>query len=123
MTRIHIEKTIETAEEAEAMVEGTIACGHCPDPQYGFGLVEKIGCGWTPRSATGIGTAPPDALVGWTALIPVEAEEEWTTDIAQRRWDVDAVYDSPENVRRDGWTDPLEGRYVTPWRPASDGRG
>ena len=74
--KLYKEVLIESAEQAEALPDGTLAHGHWPDRQYGDGLVKKIGGAWMPRSVTGIGLAPSDALVGWTALVPIEAEEE-----------------------------------------------
>ena len=76
MTTLYRPVLIESAEQAEALPDGTLAHGHWPDRQYGDGLVKKIGGAWMPRSVTGIGLAPSEALIGWTALVPIEAEEQ-----------------------------------------------
>ncbi|WP_270409512.1 hypothetical protein [Brachybacterium paraconglomeratum] len=76
MTALYRPVLIESAEQAESLPDGTLAHGHWPDRQYGDGLVKKIGGAWMPKSVTEIGLAPSDALVGWTALVPIEAEEE-----------------------------------------------
>ncbi|MGP5376358.1 hypothetical protein ACTXM8_10235 [Brachybacterium alimentarium] len=86
MTTIYIPRLIETAEQAEALPDGTLAHGRWPDRQYGDGLVKKIGGAWMPKSVTGIGLAPSNALVGWTALVPIEAEEEWTVGHDAPAW-------------------------------------
>ena len=100
MTTLYKPVLIESAEQAEALPDGTLAHGHWPDRQYGDGLVKKICGAWMPRSVTGIGLAPSEALIGWTALAPIEAEEGIDT------------------VKTGGDSFYTRRRYVTPWESA-----
>lgn len=111
MTTLYRPVLIESAEQAEALPIGTYAVlwNTCRI------AVKVRAVQWDAESGS---YGNRDMLMA-EALVPIEAEEEYTTSIAQERWDVDAVYDSPENVRRDGWDDPLETRLVTPWTPTS----
>ena len=68
MTTLYKPVLIETAEQAEALPEGTVATS-----EFGFAREKWCG-GWT--------GADDDALydhlhmLGWVALVPIEAEEE-----------------------------------------------
>ena len=53
MTTLYRPALIESAEQAEALPDGTLAHGHWPDRQYGDGLVKKIGGAWMPRRMMG----------------------------------------------------------------------
>lgn len=106
MTTVYIPRLIETVADAEGLPDGTVITHpeHWP--------LEKFQGGWE-----GCDTRwGHPQVVGWTALVPVEAVEEWATDESLRRWSEDGVYSSPENVLRDGWTAPPVRRLVTPWQ-------
>lgn len=105
--RVWIERPIESVEDAEALPEGTPAIA-----EHDFVRDRCIG-GWT--GGNGDLLYSHADMVGWTALVPVEAEVEWATDESLGRWSTDGIYPSPEAVLRDRWTDPLVRRYVTPW--------
>ena len=113
MAIVYVPRLIESAEQAEALPLGTVVRhdSHMPlekwRDEYGatyWGYLEEA--------------VEADTLVGWTALVPIEAEEEYTTERAGGAWDNDAIYSSPDDVRRDGYTDPLQTRYITPWKYA-----
>lgn len=105
MTTIYIPQRIETAEQAEALPEGTSvkrAVWHQSGHQDYYAGV-KIGFNtWFTTSPT---ADRQDALslhmVGWSALVPVEAEEEFQ--------DIDA-YEASGHMRRHHLA-----RYTTPW--------
>lgn len=90
---------IESAEQAEVLPEGTIITHAEYHPQ------EKFAGLWGRDRNTNRQLAQQ---VGWTALVPIEAEEEWRADTsAIRPWG-------------EPTPDPLPGqtRYVTPWEEA-----
>ena len=58
---------IESAEQAEALPEGTVAIG------TRYGVIEKGSRG---RWWAGLAELPDRIAVGGTALVPIEAEEE-----------------------------------------------
>ena len=101
MTTLYKPVLIETAEQAEALPEGTIAThpeslpipielSHDPDEGvsgYGIGT-DLIWC---------------EDLVGWTALVPIEAEEETTGALVNRVGEIH-------------WEESR--RLVTPWEAA-----
>ena len=97
MTTLYREVLIESAEQAEALPEGTIATVQVgPAPYY------KFDGRWHWGADGGFAARSP---VGMTALVPIEAEEEWKPDM-------DAIPPWPEPT-----PDPFPGktRYVTPW--------
>ena len=122
MSIIYVPRLIETAEQAERLPVGTIALLD-PDKPAAFenhaavrvDHYEADGFPWLVDSQ---GLAEHPSMAGWTALVPIEAEEEYSTEHAGLARDNEAIYSSPEDVRRDGWTDPLQRRLVTPWGSA-----
>ena len=81
------EVLIETAEQAEALPEGAPAT-----TEHDFVRERCIG-GWT--GGDGEVLYSHAEMVGWTALVPIEAEEEW-----------DVVGDAA-----------VGHRFSTPWEP------
>lgn len=99
MSTLYKPVLIESAEQAEAFPVGTIAF----DPDYGVATRVDYGLGWSLN-----GESDSDYhghIVGFTALVPIEAEEECQ--------DIDA-YDMTGHMRRHHLT-----RHATPWEAAS----
>lgn len=88
MTTLYRPVLIESAEQAEALPEGTVVIGTAA------GVVEKGGRG---RWWAGLHQVDARAVVGGAALLPIEAEEE-------KLWEGD------QHLR-------TQTRYVTPWTP------
>ena len=95
MTTLYHPVLIESAEQAETLPEGTVA-------------MHRIGPGAAVRVGYGLGwsmggeemSEHHSHMVGWTALVPIEAVEEMDTDYY---------------MGGDG--SPMR-RYVTPWEEA-----
>lgn len=91
---IYVPRLIESAEQAEALPVGTVA----------------LSDDWMARKVQGGGWSmiwPPGAhttmrfVIGWTALVPIEAEEE------------------THSIQTRGQTTPeWRTRYITPWEEA-----
>lgn len=115
MTALYRPVLIEAAEQAEALPVGTLATrtGAGTDGWTDGAVRVDYGDGW--QIAGYALSTDHEFMIGWTALVPVEAEEEYSTDESESRWSFDGVYGSPENVRRDGWDGPVRERYVTEW--------
>ena len=74
MTALYRSVLIESAEQAEALPEGTLA-RHAVGP--GMDHAHKVRpLGRDLWLAVG-GNCTNAEMVGWTALMPIEAEEEW----------------------------------------------
>ena len=116
MTTLYRPVLIESAEQAEALPRGTVAT-------YGKGSAKL-----TAHRVTVI-AVKPDAwlvmddflsssdMVGWTALVPIEAEEEWTVGQEDPSWAPGTEswarrFQAQEPGRR------LFRRSVTPWEEA-----
>ena len=83
---------IESVEQAEALPEGTVAA------DFGSNIISAavrtdVGLGWFVSGDEM--TDMHEHMVGWTALVPIEAEEEHV---------------SPDAI--------TYSRYVTPWEEA-----
>ena len=71
MTIVYVPRLIESAEQAEALPIGTV--GHEPPHLYAY--IKKARNYWR---ETGDGAALTDyEMLPFTALVPIEAEEEW----------------------------------------------
>lgn len=110
---------IETAEQAEALPIGTWARS-----DVGGGIPEET----VVRTAderqpwrNGPAAWSSSEIVGWTALVPIEAEEEWA--LLYDSWEptlcVDEA-DAREWSRIDGEGLPPSRRLVTPWTPTEE---
>lgn len=79
MTTLYRPVRISTVEQAEALPEGTIA----KHPEYRTAAVKTDLCeeGIALWYDTDDGSQTATSLLGWTALVPVEAEEETTERI------------------------------------------
>ncbi|GAA1327543.1 hypothetical protein GCM10009592_14480 [Brachybacterium rhamnosum] len=97
MTTLYRPVLIETAEQAEALPVGTVAHIDVFGGPRRYAAVRTPGGDWY---LGGREYHEHTSMVGWTALMPVEAEEE-TQD--------DATFAEPNRVLR---------RLVTPWGPA-----
>ena len=100
MTTLYRPVLIESAEQAEALPLFTIATIE-DSPVTGYPEVaRKIVNGWRNRDLVD-GRIPHADMIGWTALVPIEAEEE-------------------HGARGDGEAEDfyLVRRYVTSWEKA-----
>lgn len=68
---IYVPRLIESAEQAEALPTGTVAI-HPPHPSGAVRV--EYGDGW--QEAGDEETADHEYMVGWVALVPIEAEQE-----------------------------------------------
>ena len=100
---VYIPQLIKTAEQAEALPVGTVATFSAP----GLMTAAVKNDGPLPGWWCGDARVPVGKQVGWTALVPVEAEEE-----------EDSSHGGPDHRCV---------RAVTPWqiiaRPSQDRRG
>ena len=89
MTILYKPVLIETAEQAEALPEGTVATSE-------FGLAREKWCGgWT--GADGDALYDHLHMLGWVALMPIEAEE------------------GADTIQTGAGHFYTRTRYVTPW--------
>lgn len=134
---VYIPQRIETAEQAERLPVGTSverAVWHLSGHQEYYAGV-KVGTNtWFTTSPTAdLQDALSRHMVGWTALVPVEAEEEWGVEMSENGEATHVVRaTSRENAE---WTlghqQPGTARivhrtrYITPWEPVNgpDRRG
>ena len=102
MTTLYKPVKITTTEQAEALPVGTV--GHEPPHLYAY--IKKARNYWR---GTGDDAALTDyEMLPFTALVPIEAEEEWRLDTtAIRPWGETTPDPLPEHTR-----------LVTPWEPA-----
>ena len=126
MTTIYVPRLIESVEQAEALPVGTIAWDRDPAMSDQYSIAEK-GEPWSDE-AQGVDDPPwwigrgqdgaTDAqMIGWTALVPIEAEEEWTVGQEDPSWAPGTEswarrFQAQEPGRR------LFRRSVTPWEEA-----
>ena len=97
MTVIYVPRLIESAEQAEALPVGTV--GHEPPHLYAY--IKKARNYWR---GTGDDAALTDyEMPPFTALVPIEAEEETTGALVNRAGDIH-------------WEESR--RLVTPWEAA-----
>lgn len=121
MTTLYRPVLIESAEQAEALPEGTLARhdDHMPvekwRDEYGgthWGYIEE--------------SVEVDLLLGWTALVPIEAEEEWTAMGSDNGepWVAHVGHDGIDGTREEAqqYVDRFGGfvahRTRTPWEEA-----
>ena len=116
MSTLYRPVLIETAEQAEALPEGTVAThggtdGYC----YEVAIRDQDGEWWS--APGGLGQEEPayadDTIVGFTALVPIEAEEE--TVACGDDWSIPTHEGLMPNgdVVPNGWS--VHTRFVTPW--------
>lgn len=101
MTTLYRPVLIESAEQAEALPEATVAVHPDHWPREKFQSVWQECDGLWDNSA----------MVGWTALVPIEAEEETTHEMRTSR--------GVENFAPSHGILPVPSRrLVTPWEDA-----
>ena len=105
MTTLYRPVLIESAEQAEALPIGTLAI--LPDGLCHRQILTKTNNGPGPWEVDMHGY-PHVALLGWTALVPIEAKEETTHAIGGRTVHVSKRHTRPVPSRR----------LVTPWEAA-----
>ena len=118
MTTLYRPVLIESVEQAEALPEGTIAL-------LPFGHRTKIAGGWW-ETPTGGGLDESRAVVGAQALVPIEAEEEWTAMGSDNGepWIAHVGHDGIDGSREEAqqYVDRFGGfiahRTRTPWEEA-----
>ena len=113
MTTLYRPVLIESAEQAEALPVGTVATH-----RIGPGAAVRVGygLGW---SMSGEEMSEHHShMLGWTALVPIEAEEETRErDARPIRSMNDPRWKSPfDDHDGDQWV--KETRLVTPWEEA-----
>ena len=114
--KFYREVLIESAEQAEALPEGTIAVMPERDASGPAVIaVKAYDNEWWGTSCCEMTNAK---MVGSKALVPIEVEVEYSTEESERRWSFDGLYDAPENVRRDGWEGTMRRRFLTDWEEA-----
>ena len=107
MTTLYRPVLIESAEQAEALPVGTV--GHEPPHLYAY--IKKARNYWR---GTGDDAALTDyEMLPFTALVPIEAEEETVRDISP---EVGAY--GPDDEIPEHYLGPPRTRYVTPWEEA-----
>ncbi|GAP78519.1 hypothetical protein Y09_1348 [Brachybacterium sp. SW0106-09] len=103
MTILYRPVLIESVEQAEALPGGTVAICKNHYAREKVGPVSWIAPWGTVRHR--------DAMVGWTALVPIEAEEEWKT-LHEGAWHLKADED---DARNDPTAYGIRRRYTTDW--------
>lgn len=101
---VYVPRLIESAEQAEALPEGTVAAHPDHWPREKFQSVWQECDGLWDNSA----------MIGWTALVPIEAEEEWKT-LHEGAWHLKADED---DARNDANAYGTRRRYTTDWEEA-----
>ena len=106
---------IESAEQAEALPVGTLAISSEMDDSGDtkHWAAVKVGSAWARTDvADGLpvvtSSGMVDAGLPWTALVPIEAEEETTREV---EWGDGTAHLSPP---KQAFTSPRT-RFVTPW--------
>lgn len=123
MTRLYRPVLIESAEQAEALPVGTVAT------DLGARIVSAavrtdVGLGWFVSGDEM--TDMHEHLVGWTALVPIEAEEEWggsrpnsgAWECQNRSHAEDDAAGWNRSAGPDGFHSVPVRRLVTPWEEA-----
>ena len=120
MTVIYVPRLIESAEQAEALPEETIAY-LLHDDGFTDGLAMRLTqTTGDPRAWRVMGRfalATHEMMRGWTALVPIEAEEEWSVGHEAPAWapgteEWARAFQAHEPGRR------LFRRSTTPWEEA-----
>ena len=113
MTTLYRPVLIETAEQADALPVGTVATlsEDIGDGVADFYAATKAEDGWERTDSSGpswMSPAPATGMIGWTALVPIEAGTEYRPDTtAIRPWGETTPHPLPE-----------QARYVTEWEDA-----
>lgn len=111
---------IETAEQAEALPEGTVAThGGTDGYAYEVAIRDDEGLWWS--APGGLGQEEPayasKTIVGFIALVPIEAEEQnalrWRSGGIVKCGTRDFAIEQAQH----GDCDPMQ-RYTTPWTAA-----
>lgn len=109
MTTLYRPVLVESAEQADALPIGTVATlsEDIGDGVADFYAAIKAEAGWERTDSSGpswMSPAPAAGMIGWTALVPVDAEEETkTVRTSDGKW----------HVGNGHWT-----RLVTLWERA-----
>lgn len=91
MTTIYVPRLIESAEQAEALPDGTVLTRQ---DHFAF---QKHADQFVSADPHDLPTGAAWEVVGWTALVPIEAEEE-------------TIWSGTRHL-------VTQTRYVTPWTP------
>ena len=126
MTTIYVPRLIESAEQAEALPEGTVARNESASPGGSWYSPPRIKIRHDMWAGDDLYRSAD--MVGWTALVPIEAEEKYG---AEMKWDAGATHDthvslglSLDNARwqvennPDYATGRIMRQYRTPWEEA-----
>lgn len=123
MTTLYRPVLIESAEQAEALPIGTVAT-HAKGSgmDHAHKLFPPLGHTESLLWASLTGLVSNAGMVGWMALVPIEAEEE-TRSVArhpgggQTNYNTEAA-GNPGRMGEYIASLPVESRYVTPWEEA-----
>lgn len=132
--KLYREVLIESAEQAEALPIGTVALDHPRGTRddripYVKATPDRWASVWDVSALGNIksyGTAPNEAMVGDRALVPIEAEEEWTAMGSDNGepWIAHVGHDGIDGSREEAqqYVDRFGGfiahRTRTPWEEA-----
>ena len=104
--KIYVPITIESAEQAEALPDGTVATHQDHWPLEKFrGVWEGCDTTWGHSQ-----------VIGWTVLVPVEAKEEWAVSHDRDAPAWSSV--TKERAQSPGADETAFVRYVTTWEKA-----
>lgn len=118
MTALYRPVLIESSEQAEALPLFTIATIE-DSPATGYPEVaRKIVNGWRNRDLID-GRIPHAEMIGWTALVPIEAEPEYAVRLGPEGGMVLPI-GTRDPAPGHGGVDnlPRQRRLVTPWEAA-----
>ncbi|MFI8778238.1 hypothetical protein ACIGH6_14295 [Brachybacterium paraconglomeratum] len=106
---MYVPRLIESAEQAEALPRGTVATYGEKSAKL---TAHHVGNVVTPADAWLVmdELMPSAEMIGWTALVPIEAEEETTR--------AEPFADGTIHVSPQYWRDEPSRRLVTPWEEA-----
>ena len=105
--KLYLPVLIESAEQAEALPIGTVATD-LGSTIISAAVRTDVGLGWFVSGDEM--TDMHEHMVGWTALVPIEAEEETTEQIQ--------VYLGVAHIGPRSVTPAPSRRLVTPWEEA-----
>ena len=114
MTTLYRSVLIESAEQAEALPIGTLA----KRPQhYSIEKVDECPDEWTDTCNAELRTSSD--VVGWSALVPIEAEEEYSAENSYGGRDLTSSLAYAQlDAELHGTT--AQTRLVTPWTPTEE---
>ena len=113
MAIVYVPRLIESVEQAEALPEGTYAKNEATTRSGTWYAPPRVNIGRGMWSGDDLYRSAE--MVGWTALVPIEAEEEWRAS-----WPADDAHQRCRDERTARlWEQQQDAvamhRLVTPW--------